>query len=210
MDKNFAIDLGADVLLQDLSTLKLPDPTLLDYYTRYANREIWWNTDVDDELVEFSYIILKWNREDKGIPVEDRKPIKVYINSDGGSVTAVMNFINAIQLSKTPVHTIGMGKVYSAGGLMLMSGHKRFIFPSTTALIHDGSDGYIGNVGKMKDYQEFSKKMESHMEDWIIKNTKITKELYKEKCREDWWLFPNEIIEYGLADKIITDLDEIL
>jgi len=196
--------------LKDLSGLKLPDPTLLDYYTRYANREIWWNTDVDDELVEFSYSIIQWNREDKGIPVEDRKPIKIFINSDGGSVTAVMNFINTLQMSKTPVWTIALGKAYSAGGLMLISGHKRFIFPSTTALIHDGSDGYIGNVGKMKDYQKFSDKMEAHIKQWILKNTKITDKVYKEKWREDWWLFADEIIKFGIADVIIEDLDELL
>jgi ATP-dependent Clp protease protease subunit len=208
MKNELTISIGAEI--EQLGTLKLPDPTLLDYYKRLSSRKIFWNDYVDETLVDFSMQIIEWNREDKDIPIEERIPIKIFINSNGGCLNSVMNFINTIQMSKTPIYTIAMGKAYSAGGLMLMAGHKRFIFPDTTALVHDGSTGAFGDTGKVIDNLEFTKKLEDKVKQYIMKNTKITEELYKENFRRDWWMFSDEIIEYGIADKIIGDLDEII
>ncbi len=212
MNKDFLILDILNGVKGDISSLKLPDPGLYDYYLRLSNRELWWNDIVDDNLVEMGYQIMKWNREDKGIPVNERKPIKIFINSDGGSVTAVMNFVDVVELSRTPVYTIGLGKCYSSGGIMLMAGHKgkRLIMKSATALIHDGSNGFGGNTSKLGDYADFSKGMDSVIEKWILTKTNITKELYKENWRKDWWFFADDIIKYSLADKVITDIDEIL
>ena len=99
----------------------LPEPQLLEEHRRLKNREILWNEDIDDCTVDVALYIRKWNAEDRGIPVSERKPIKILINSDGGSVDVVMNVIDMISLSKTPVITIGLGRVYSAGGLLLMA-----------------------------------------------------------------------------------------
>lgn len=202
-------DIEFDEDINELSKLNLPDPGTLDYYNQIKNREIYWNRDIYDDLVDMSLKIIEWNKEDKGKDVENRKPIKVFINSDGGDVSAVMNFINTIQLSKTPVITIGMGKVYSSGGLLLMAGHTRLIFEDTTCLIHDGSTGAIGNVGKVLDSFEFTQKQEKRIKDYILSRTKIKEEDYDKNYRRDWFLFADEMIELGVADKIITDIEEI-
>ena len=91
---------------------KLADPTLVDYYKRLNNREILINQDIDDGIVE-------WNREDKDVAIAERKPIKIWINSNGGSLNAINELINICNLSKTPVYAIGMAKCYSAGGFYL-------------------------------------------------------------------------------------------
>ena len=195
---------------KELGKINLPDPMTLDYYKKLRNREIFWNDYVDDDLVYMSYKILEWNKEDKGKEIKDRTPIKIFINSDGGEISAVMNFINTIQLSKTPVITIGMGKCYSSGGLMLMSAKTRLIFKDTTCLIHDGSTGAIGTVGKVMDSFLFTKKTEERMKEYILSNTKIKEEDYDKNYRKDWFLFSDEMIELGVADKIITDIDEII
>lgn len=52
----------------------------------------------------------------KKTPIADRKPIKIWINSNGGSLNAINELINICNLSKTPVYAIGMAKCYSAGG----------------------------------------------------------------------------------------------
>ena len=199
----FDLEVLIDDDIKTLSKTDLPDYYLLSFYKRLANREIFWNCDVDTDLVDFSWQILEWNRE-------NRKPIIIYINSDGGCLNSTMNFIDMIKLSKTPVITIAMGKAYSAGGLLLMAGHKRYIFKDTTFLLHDGSTGAFGSVSKVVDSLEFTQKTEKRMKEFILANTKINEDLYDKNYRRDWFMFSDEIIKYGVADKIIIDLSEIL
>lgn len=197
---------------EEMANIKLPDPTLLDYYNRIANREIWINTDIDEAVVEWTQQILQWNREDKGIEPSERKVIKVFINSNGGCLNSIMHLITILQMSTTPVMTIGLGKCYSSGGLLLMSGNKgmRYIFDTTSVLIHDGGTGSNNDTGKFIDYAEYVKMTEQKTKEYVLKNTKITEDEYDRNYRRDWWILGNEAIRLGVADKIITSLDEIL
>ena len=197
---------------EEMANVKLPDPTLLDYYNRVANREIWINTDIDEAVVEWTQQILQWNREDKDIEPSERKVIKVFINSNGGCLNSIMHLITILQMSTTPVMTIGLGKCYSSGGLLLMSGNKgmRYIFDTTSVLIHDGGTGSASDTGKFIDYAEYVKMTEKKTKEYILKNTKITEDEYDKNYRRDWWILGDEAIRLGVADKIITSLDEIL
>lgn len=121
-----------------------------------------------------------------------------------------MNVIDLIKLSKTPVITIGMGKVYSAGGLLLMAGHKRYIFKHTSCLIHDGSSGAVGSIGKLIDNLKFTEKLEALIKEYIISSTKITEQMFDANYRRDWFMFSDEMLELGVADEIIDDIDTIL
>ena len=155
----FELDIMSDI--GDYANIKLPDPTLLDYYKRLNNREILINQGIDDGIVEWTQEIIDWNKEDKDIKdYSKRKPIKIFINSNGGSLNAIMELITICNLSKTPVYAIGMGKCYSAGGLLLMGIPKgnRYILSTTEALVHDGSTGSMGDTGKVLDDLEQTKK----------------------------------------------------
>ena len=154
--------------------------------------------------------ILKWNREDRGKPVEERVPIKIFINSDGGNVNATLFTAEVIAKSKTPVITIGMGRAYSSGGLLLMAGQKRYVFDTTLVLIHDGSGGAVGDTGKVLDNLEFTKELERRVCKFVLEHTQIPKKLLERNYRKDWFLFSEDVIRYGIADAVITDLDEIL
>lgn len=194
----------------ELMESTLPPPELVDFYRGLNNREIVWNDVISDCTISIPLYIIKWNREDRDIPVEERKPIKIWINSDGGDTNVTLFLANVIALSKTPIITIGMGRSYSSGGLLLMAGHKRLIFDSTSVLIHDGSSGAIGDTGKVIDNLEFTKEMEVRVRDFILKHTQIPAELLDKNYRRDWFLFSEDVIKYGIADKIITDIDEVI
>lgn len=206
-DVEIELDFGE---IANLLNRTLPDPSLLEYYRMRTKREIMWNSDIEDDILEVSLAIRKWNVEDNGIEVDKRIPIKIFINSDGGSVDAVMNVIDLIKLSKTPVITIGMGKVYSAGGLLLMAGHKRYIFKHTSCLIHDGSSGAVGSIGKLIDNLKFTEKLEVLIKEYIISSTKITEQMFDANYRRGWFMFSDEMLELGVADEIIDDIDTIL
>ena len=207
----FEIDVMKD--MSDCANVKLPDPTLLDYYKRLKRREILINQEIDDGIVEWTQEIIEWNREDKDIEdASQMVPIKIFINSNGGSLNAIMELITICNLSRVPVIAIGMGKCYSAGGLLLMGIPKgnRYILSTTEALVHDGSmSGYGGDTGKVIDDLEQTKKNEEKVKEFILSRTNISEELYDKNYRKNWWMNANEIIEYGLADHVITNIEEL-
>lgn len=195
---------------QSIENLQLPDPELVTYYRNLEDRVIWIDYGVDESILEISKLIMYFNKLDKDIPIEDRQPIKLLLYSYGGDGQACFSLLDIIALSKTPVWTINMGVAMSAGLLILLAGHKRFCLKNSTALAHSGSGGTSGTFeqteAQMKDYQRFVKTMR----DYIIERTNIdTKTLNKYKNKE-WFLYSEDQLKYGIVDKIIDDIDEIL
>ena len=85
------------------------------------NREILIGEIVDGLGVSVESYIRYWNKQDEGIPREDREPIKIYIDSLGGMLTDSMTIIDAIKMSKTPVIGICTGCAYSGGFFIFIS-----------------------------------------------------------------------------------------
>jgi ATP-dependent protease ClpP protease subunit len=103
-----------------------------------------------------------------------------------------------------------MGSCYSSGGLLLLSGHKRLVFANTTFLLHDGYTGDNNSLGKVLDKVKFTEKIENKVRDYVISRTKITKNMYNKKYREDWYIFADEMVELGIADEVIADINQIM
>ena len=180
-----------------------------------SDRRLYINSGIDDEIIEsIVYCIFKFNREDKGIPVEDRKPIRLYINSPGGSVSAGYGLIDAIITSKTPVYTINQAMCASMGFLIFIAGQKRYSMPHSEFLMHDGSNFAYDSTAKMKDRMDFELgELEQVNKDYIMSHTKIDENLYKEKYRVEWYFLPKLAKEVGVVDYIVgedCDIDEIL
>ena len=99
MNKDFfEIDVMKD--MGECANIKLPDPTLLDYYKRLKRREILINQEIDDGIIEWTQEIIEWNREDRDIEdVSQMTPVKIFINSNGGSLNAIMELITICSMS---------------------------------------------------------------------------------------------------------------
>lgn len=195
---------------QGMDTLQLPNPELLNYYRDLEDRIVWIDYGVDETILEVSKLIMYFNKLDKDVPVEERKPIKLLLYSYGGDGQACFSLLDIIALSKTPVWTVNMGVAMSAGLLILLAGHKRFCLKNSTALAHSGSGGTCGTYeqteAQMKDYQRFVKTMR----DYIVERTDIdTKTLNKYKNKE-WYLYSEDQVKYRIVDKIVEDIAEIL
>ena len=67
----------------------------------------------------------------------ERKPIKLFINSFGGSCYDGLALVDVIKQSKTPVHTISIGSSMSMGLWIYLAGHKRYIGENATLMFHD-------------------------------------------------------------------------
>lgn len=198
------------MLPTNLENLQLPSPELLTYYRNLEDRVIWIDYGVDETILEVSKLIMYFNKLDKDIPAEQRKPIKLLLYSYGGDGQACFSLLDVIALSKTPVWCINMGVAMSAGLLILLAGHKRFCLKNSTALAHSGSGGASGTYeqteAQMKDYKRFV----DTMRNYIIERTNIdTKTLNKYKTKE-WYLYAEDQVKFGIVNKIIDDIDEIL
>lgn len=194
---------------QSIENLQLPDPALLYYYKNYEDRVYWVEGDIDESIMDLSKLILRCNREDKGIPVEDRKPIKIFISSCGGLLDETMALVKLIGISKTPVYTIDACYAYSAASLILISGHKRYAMPGTKCLFHSGSGGTSGTFDQVQAATEDYKKMVKQMQDYIMSRTNIEQKLFNKKKAYDWYLDADEMLEKGVVDEIVEDLDKI-
>lgn len=149
-----------------------------------------------------------WNRlDDKNeIAIGDREPIKIFIDSLGGSLTDSLTIVNSIQLSRTPVITIALGCVYSGGFFIFIAGDKRYAYPNASFLYHEGSAGTQGTANQFSNFAEFYKVQLKQIEDLVLNYTEINKELYNEKKRDDWWMDTNEALKYKVCDEILTEL----
>lgn len=194
---------------EKIENLQLPAPELVTYWQNDNDRIFWIDVEITDSLFEYSKQIIRFNQEDKDIPVDNRKPIKFFINSPGGDLEVMLAFIGLMQISKTPIYTINAGVSYSAAGLILMAGHKRFALPNTQALIHTGSGQIGGTYDQTTEQMKNYKQMVEKMKDFIISHTNIDQKLFKKNQSKDWFITTDEQLSLGIVDKIVEDLDEI-
>ena len=194
---------------QSVANLQLPDPDLRNFYQDEEDRIFWVTNQIDASLLDLVKMIIKCNKEDKGKPVEERVPIKVFIDSPGGDVCALWTTIKAIEISKTPVHTINYCTAYSAAADLLAAGHKRYALPGTAAMVHTGSCMYGGAVEQVENMKKHYDKLGKKIVDYFLEHTKVNPKMFKKKASSDWYMDEDEMLENGLIDEIITDFDTL-
>ena len=197
---------------KEVENLQLPNPSLLDYYKDSEERIFWLEGEVDGETLELVKTIMRINQEDEkyNIPVENRIPIKIFIDTIGGNVQVMWTLINAIRISKTPVHTIVYCMAMSAGSYILSAGNRRFAFPGATILVHSGGVGYQGTVEQVESAKRYYDKLDKSTNDFFINNTKINPKELKRKGAVDWYMNAEEALSYGIIDRIIESFDEVM
>lgn len=218
---NFDIDdlediLNLDDYMENSESLLRGDSQLADYI--YVNnlkqRKLYLDCDISFQSVEDIIAnIMNYNKSDKDIPTEERKPIYLYISSLGGEVPAGLALMDVISSSKTPVYTINIGSAYSMAFYIAISGHKRYALNNSTFLLHDGFNSLKLSVAKTQDVFQFQQKQEERLKQYTISHTNITEKDYDGKYRAEWYMYADEAKELGVVDYIIgvdCDLDEIV
>lgn len=182
-------------------------------YQDLKQRKLFIESDIDQYSVsDVIKNIMQYNAEDKGIPVEERKPILLYIASNGGNVDSGFVLASIIENSVTPIYTIGM-YAYSMGFLIYLAGHKRFAFKDSRFLMHDGSGCVYDSTGKMKDYLDFSNITEARTKEYILEHTSMSSEYYDSVYRKELWMLAGMAKEIGAVDYIVgvdCGLEEIV
>lgn len=178
------------------------------------NRKLYLTFDITSYVVEkIIRHILQYNFEDKGIPVEERKPIILYITSNGGAVEAGFGLIDVITNSKTPIYTVNLAYQYSMGFLIGLAGHKRFAFKHAHFLMHDGVNAVIDSGQKAQDKMEFNKYFEEKIKEYVVSRTNVTAKEYNKRLRLEWYMLADEAKKWGMIDYIIGEdcsLDDVV
>lgn len=203
-----------DYDISDATILKNWGVDEIFYLRNLQQRKLYLSDDIDSCIIDtIVRHILQYNADDKNIPIEQRKPILLYVSSNGGEVDAGFELIDVILQSKTPVYVLNLGYQYSMGFLIGLAGHKRFATKNAKFLMHDGTDFIINSGAKAQDQMEFNKRMSKRVKEYILSRSKITSEEYDSKLRVEWYMFADEAKEKGFCDYIIGEdcsLDDIV
>lgn len=181
---------------------------LIDHYQSFNDRNIVIGEIGYEIAVAVDSVIRFWNSVDNeaNIPVEERKPIKIFLHSPGGLLTSTFTMIDAIKMSKTPVYTIAMGETYSGGFFTFLAGHKKFAYPHASFLYHEGATANGGDANKFRNFAKFYEVQLEQLRRVVLDNSSISEEEYEKHIKDDWWLTAEEAVEYGIADEILTEL----
>ncbi len=194
-------------MVSDLENIKLPSPEMVTFWKNYKNRILSIDCPIAENVIEYIKMIIQFNQDDKDIPVEERKPIKIYCYSYGGDQDIGNALIDCIELSKTPVWVFNMGMCASMMALIAMAGHKRFAMPKSQYLIHQGSAGVQGQTNQVFEAVDNMKKIEAEIKEYVLSHTKIDKRLYTRKSKAEWYVSAEEALELGICDEIVKDMD---
>ena len=121
--------------------------------------------------------------------------------------------LSTIKTSKTPIITVGFSKCASMASYILAAGSKRYCFPDTVVLLHDGQSGYYASSNKGKDIQKFYDALDERQKKFMIENTAMTEEFLEDIKDREYYMFSEEAKELGIVDEIIgvdCSIDEIL
>ena len=187
---------------------QLADPSLVNFYSDLENRTYWLSDEINNYTFDLVQYIVRWNREDKDIPVGQRKPIRIIIDCPGGHLSVSETVSNIIKMSKTPVYGIALGYVASGATVIYLSCHKKFALPNSVFVLHKGScSGVSGTYDEIVAFaRDYEKQMETLI-NFYIDNTNYTEEEIEENIQTDLYIRTGEALEKGIVDKLVTDID---
>ncbi|KAL0065670.1 hypothetical protein AAF712_007311 [Marasmius tenuissimus] len=140
------------------------------------------------------------------------KPIHLYINSPGGSVTAGLAIYDTMQYVSAPIHTYCIGQAASMGSLLLAAGErgKRHCLPNASIMIHQPSGGASGQASDIaihakeilrirkaltEIYQKHCGKSDESVQDGISR--------FETALERDYFMTAQEALDFGIVDAIL-------
>ncbi|KAB0797301.1 hypothetical protein PPYR_08295 [Photinus pyralis] len=134
------------------------------------------------------------------------KPIHMYINSPGGSVTAGLGIYDTMQYILPPISTWCVGQACSMASLLLAAGTKgmRYSLPNARVMIHQPSGGAQGQATDIHIQAEEILKLKKLINNLYAKHTGLDLHKIEENIERDKFMNPSEAQKFGLIDKILT------
>lgn len=178
-----------------------------DIYSRLLkDRIILLGTPVDDNVASLicaQLLFLESENPDK--------PINLYINSPGGSVTAGLAIFDTMRYISAPVSTVCLGQAASMGAFLLAAGEPgmRFALPNARILIHQPLGGMQGQASDIEIHAKEILRLKERLNKVLAENTGQKLDKIAHDTDRDYFMGPEEAKEYGLIDKILVSRKDI-
>lgn len=136
---------------------------------------------------------------------DEKKEIRFYINSPGGSVTAGMAIYDTMLHVKPDVATICIGQAASMAAVLLSAGEKgkRFALPNSRIMIHQIMGGVEGQASDVEIQANEMLRLKKRLNEILVTNTKQSYEKIDKDTDRDFFMSPDEAKKYGLIDKVL-------
>ncbi|KAJ2827400.1 hypothetical protein IWW50_001906 [Coemansia erecta] len=133
------------------------------------------------------------------------KPVSMYINSPGGSVTSGMAIYDTMQYVQCPISTLCTGQACSMGSLLLAAGAKgqRFALPNSSIMVHQPSGGAEGQASDIAIHAREILKTRERLNRIYAKHAGQSVEVIERAMERDNFMTPEEALAFGLIDKVL-------
>lgn len=181
----------------------------VDPYTKlFEERIIFLGTPITDEIANAVMSQLLCLQS-----MDAERQVSIYLNSPGGSFTALTAIYDTMNYIKPDVQTICLGQAASAAAVILAAGAKgkRLALPNSRILIHQPSMAGDGSYGQSSDLEIQAReimRIRSQMEQMLADNTGQSLEKVRVDVERDKFLTAQEAVEYGIIDDILTSLSD--
>jgi len=142
---------------------------------------------------------------------DPRRDIRLWINSPGGSVPAMLAIMDVMRAIPNDVATIAVGWAASAGQFLLTAGTpgKRFALPHARILMHQGSAGIGGTAVDVELQADDLRYTRDTVLALVAEDTGQSVETIEQDSRRDRWFSAAEAREYGFVDQVVSSLDDV-
>ena len=132
------------------------------------------------------------------------KDIHLYINSPGGSVTAGLSVYDTMQFVRCDIATMCVGQAASMGAFLLAAGAegKRVALPNSRMMLHQPSGGSQGVASDIEIQAREIVLIRTRLNEILAEHTSQAIEKIAEDTDRDYWMNPEEALEYGLVDTV--------
>ena len=133
------------------------------------------------------------------------RDIQIYINSPGGSYTAMTAIYDTMQFVKCPVSTLCMGLAASMGAVLLTAGAtgKRYCLPNAKVMIHQPFGGASGQASDIEIATRDMLRTRDQLYNILSKHSGKSFDQVMKDCDRNHWMTAEEAKAYGLVDEII-------
>ena len=173
-----------------------------DIYSRLLkDRIVFLGTEINDDvanLITAQFLFLESE--------DPEKEINFYINSPGGSVTAGMAIYDTMEFIRPPVSTLCLGQAASMAAIMLLAGAKgrRYALPHSRIIFHQPLGGMQGQASDLEIHAREILHAREEINNIIMKHTGQNLRKIEKDTDRDYFMAPEQAVEYGLIDEVIV------
>jgi ATP-dependent Clp protease protease subunit len=141
---------------------------------------------------------------------DPEKPIHLYINSPGGDVSAGLAIYDTMNYIKAPVHTLCAGRAMSMAAVLLAGGaaEGREALPHSSILIHQPMGGVRGQASDIEIHAKEIIRLKQVLTEILARHTGQPVERVRADADRDYFMTPEQALDYGIIDRIVRQKAE--